>query len=133
MPDDPARLAIRPARPSDLDAIAAVQRASILALTADAYGAEAAAAWARDTVVRAPTLLDGGTFFVAEDAAGQRVVGVGGWSPREGQPDGAWVLTASDDRTAVLWNAATGEVVRTFKGHADRVRSAVFSFASTPM
>ena len=43
-------------------------------------------------------------------------------------PDGKWILTASDDRTAKLWDADTGRLIRTFKDrHRHRVRSAVFS------
>lgn len=43
-------------------------------------------------------------------------------------PNGEFVLTASDDGTAKLWTVADGKVIRTFAGHADRVRSAAFSF-----
>merc|ERR1712039_795302 len=42
-------------------------------------------------------------------------------------PDGQEVLTASLDRTAKLWSAASGECLRTFEGHEASVRSAVFS------
>jgi WD40 repeat protein/serine/threonine protein kinase len=41
--------------------------------------------------------------------------------------DGEWIVTASSDKTAKLWNAATGELVRTFSGHAWSVLSADFS------
>ena len=34
-------------------------------------------------------------------------------------PDGQWALTGSHDDTARLWDAATGEVLRTFRGHED--------------
>ena len=39
----------------------------------------------------------------------------------------AAVLTASNDRTAKLWSAATGECTQTFSGHGGGVHSAVFS------
>ncbi|MBI1346898.1 protein kinase [bacterium] len=53
-------------------------------------------------------------------------------------PDGQYVLTASDDGTAKLWQvvlpadnnpemSASATVVRTFTGHTDRVRTAIFS------
>jgi WD40 repeat protein len=37
------------------------------------------------------------------------------------------VLTASDDGTAKIWDAATGSVLATLLGHEDRVRHATFS------
>ena len=37
------------------------------------------------------------------------------------------VLTASYDRTAKIWCAASGECLRTLEGHGDWVLSAVFS------
>jgi hypothetical protein len=37
------------------------------------------------------------------------------------------VLTASDDLTAKLWDANTGQMIRTFAGHDGRVTSAIFS------
>lgn len=42
-------------------------------------------------------------------------------------PDGARVLTGSKDGTARLWDASTGQEIRAFKGHEDRVTSVVFS------
>ena len=42
-------------------------------------------------------------------------------------PDGLRLLTSSFDRTAKVWDAATGRCLATLKGHADQVRSAVFS------
>ena len=42
-------------------------------------------------------------------------------------PDAKQVLTASDDNTARLWDAASGAPLVTFKGHDDFVRSAAFS------
>jgi WD40 repeat protein len=41
--------------------------------------------------------------------------------------DGRRVLTASEDKTARLWEAESGKLLATFKGHTDWVRSAVFS------
>merc|ERR1719168_207593 len=37
------------------------------------------------------------------------------------------VLTASDDETAKVWNAATGECTQTLSGHIGVLRSAIFS------
>jgi WD40 repeat protein len=42
-------------------------------------------------------------------------------------PDGRYVLTGSADKTAKLWDAATGAEVRTFSGHTDSVTSVAFS------
>jgi len=42
-------------------------------------------------------------------------------------PNGKYVLTGSGDKTAKLWDAATGAEVRTFTGHRDSVVSVVFS------
>ena len=43
-------------------------------------------------------------------------------------PDGTRVVTASDDNTARLWDAASGQGARRcLQGHDDRVRSAAFS------
>jgi WD40 repeat protein/tRNA A-37 threonylcarbamoyl transferase component Bud32 len=38
-------------------------------------------------------------------------------------PDGRWVVTASDDLTARLWDAATGEQLRVLRGHEGGVES----------
>ena len=40
---------------------------------------------------------------------------------------GASVVTASEDGTAKLWNAVTGECTMTLRGHDEGVTSAVFS------
>ena len=42
-------------------------------------------------------------------------------------PDGAWLVTASWDRTARVWDARTGGGIAVLKGHTDRVISVVFS------
>ncbi|MFH1047143.1 MAG: hypothetical protein V1738_02470, partial [Patescibacteria group bacterium] len=42
-------------------------------------------------------------------------------------PDGRYVLTGSDDGTARLWDAGTGEFVREFTGHSGYVLSVAFS------
>ena len=42
-------------------------------------------------------------------------------------PDGMHVVTASDDRTAKIWNTATGECETELEGHSMPVMSAVFS------
>ena len=42
-------------------------------------------------------------------------------------PDGARIVTASDDRTARLWDAATGKEIAVLRGHEGYVRSAAFS------
>ena len=42
-------------------------------------------------------------------------------------PDGARVLTGSIDKTAKLWDAGTGKLLRTFTGHTSGVWSVAFS------
>ncbi|KAH8198805.1 hypothetical protein TruAng_007028 [Truncatella angustata] len=42
-------------------------------------------------------------------------------------PDGQQVASASDDKTVILWSAATGEKQATLEGHTDYVRSVAFS------
>jgi WD40 repeat protein len=41
--------------------------------------------------------------------------------------DGARVLSGSLDNTMKLWDAATGALIRTFKGHSNRVSAVAFS------
>ncbi len=42
-------------------------------------------------------------------------------------PDGKTVVTASGDKTARLWDAATGRELHVLRGHEDLVLSAQFS------
>jgi WD40 repeat protein len=42
-------------------------------------------------------------------------------------PDGRRIVTASEDNTARVWDAQTGEVIHIFEGHTGSVRTAVFS------
>jgi hypothetical protein len=42
-------------------------------------------------------------------------------------PDGKWVVTASQDQTARVWEALTGKGSVELRGHTDRVMSAAFS------
>jgi predicted oxidoreductase (fatty acid repression mutant protein) len=42
-------------------------------------------------------------------------------------PDGTRVVTASADRTARVWDAATGAVIAVLAGHTDGVNAAAFS------
>jgi WD40 repeat protein/uncharacterized caspase-like protein len=42
-------------------------------------------------------------------------------------PDGALLLSGSDDKTARVWDLATGREIRTFGGHADQVLSVAFA------
>jgi WD40 repeat protein/energy-coupling factor transporter ATP-binding protein EcfA2 len=42
-------------------------------------------------------------------------------------PDGRWIVTASSDKTARVWNAATGELLAKLEGHSGEVKHAEFS------
>ncbi|MEH2321845.1 nSTAND1 domain-containing NTPase, partial [Nostoc sp.] len=42
-------------------------------------------------------------------------------------PDGKTIVSASDDKTVKLWDAATGKEISTLKGHSDAVISVAFS------
>ncbi len=42
-------------------------------------------------------------------------------------PDGKWIATASDDDTAKIWNAQTGELALTLAGHTADVYAVAFS------
>src|ERR1035438_7947898 len=42
-------------------------------------------------------------------------------------PDGRFLLTGSQDNSARLWDAATGQQIRTFAGHTNPVTSVAFS------
>src|SRR5262249_49231704 len=62
--------------------------------------------------------------------AGAPGVGLGGPGDRVTRvafsADGARLVSASGDRTVRLWDAATGECLRVFRGHTDEVFAAVF-------
>jgi WD40 repeat protein len=45
----------------------------------------------------------------------------------EFSPDGQRILTASNDRTARIWEAQTGKEIAVLWGHTEVVWSAVFS------
>ena len=42
-------------------------------------------------------------------------------------PDGTRIVTASGDKTARIWDAATGKEITVLRGHENEVTSAAFS------
>jgi putative acetyltransferase len=84
MPD----LKIRPACSRDLDDIAALQTRSIMVFGIETYGEVICAAWAKIGVQVRHTLLESGTFFVAERNGA--ITGVAGWTADSREPNGAW-------------------------------------------
>jgi GNAT superfamily N-acetyltransferase len=82
-------LRLRRVRAGDLDAVAAMQEISIMALGAPVYGEAKARAWARLGYQFRHDLLGEGGFWVAEQD--QCLLGVGGWSPDSLEPDLAWI------------------------------------------
>ena len=42
-------------------------------------------------------------------------------------PDGRTALSASEDQTLIVWDIATGQLIRRFVGHTDKVTSVAFS------
>ena len=47
--------------------------------------------------------------------------------PPPSAPTATRIVTASDDKTARLWDAATGKEIAVLRGHEGYVRSAAFS------
>ena len=42
-------------------------------------------------------------------------------------PDGRWIVTGSEDKTAKVWEVASGQELLTLKGHSDGITSVAFS------
>ena len=42
-------------------------------------------------------------------------------------PDGTWILSASRDRNLKVWDAASGECLRTLTDHMDRIEGCAIS------
>jgi WD40 repeat protein len=73
-----------------------------------------------------------GELSVSEAATDRTVFAAhlgGSWKPRPlaYSPDGRWLAGADEDRTIILWDARTYQVVARFSGHTDDVRSLAFS------
>src|SRR5579864_7291551 len=70
----------------------------------------------------------GGYMSVIETAGARVLTGhTGAVNSVAFSPDGARLTTASEDKTARVWNAATGELLHTLSGHEDAVFAAPFS------
>src|SRR5215472_17422713 len=70
----------------------------------------------------------GGYMSVIETAGARVLAGhTGAVNSVAFSPDGAKLGTASEDKTARVWNTATGDLVHTLAGHTDAVFAAPFS------
>ena len=79
---------------------------------------------------RAPSLSANNALLAAVDACRERrrLLGHGGSvEDVRYSPDGKRVVTASYDRTARVWDAATGAAIAVLRGHTGRVEAAAFS------
>jgi WD40 repeat protein len=77
-----------------------------------------------------PGLLANNALLAAVDACREQRTLVGhGAAVRSAafSPDGLRVVTASDDKTARIWNASTGALLTTLQGHEEQVITACFS------
>src|ERR1700685_1131354 len=70
----------------------------------------------------------GGYMSVIETAGARVLAGhTGAVNSVAFSPDGARLSTASEDKTARVWNATTGDLLYTLSGHTDAVFAAPFS------
>jgi WD40 repeat protein/serine/threonine protein kinase/TPR repeat protein len=69
--------------------------------------------------------------FQEARAADSQILAITGHADRvrsaEFSPDGRRIVTASNDKTARIWDAETGREIALLSGHTDAVRSAAFS------
>src|ERR1700761_3139051 len=73
-------------------------------------------------------ILEAVTLSVIETAGARVLTGhTGAVNSVAFSPDGARLSTASEDKTARVWNAGTGELLHTLTGHEDAVFAAPFS------
>jgi hypothetical protein len=65
---------------------------------------------------------------VARNAAIREFKGHDGWiQALKFSPDGKFIVSASEDKTLLLWDAGSGSLIRRFSGHTDGVLSVAFS------
>jgi WD40 repeat protein len=90
---------------------------------------------------RIVTAAEDNTARVWDAASGKSILVLSGHEPATGilasiensvnsaafSPDGARIVTASDDKTARVWDAVTGKAVAVLSGHAARLSYAAFS------
>jgi WD40 repeat protein len=74
-----------------------------------------------------PTRADGQRGMPVNLRTADTVAHAGGTYAVEFSPDGTLLVTAGADRTVKLWNARTGDLVRSLKGHTEDVWTARFS------
>ena len=85
----------------------------------------ALAAWQMSPIAKARALIRAA---MGEYSAQQIMRGhEGPVSSAQFAPDGKWVVTASDDKTARLWDTASGKELHVLRGHEGGVRSAQFA------
>src|ERR1700722_12431432 len=77
-------------------------------------------------------ILEAVTLSVIETAGGRVLTGhTGAVNSVAFSPDGGRLSTASEDKTARVWNTVTGELLYTLAGHEDAVFAAPLSPAGS--
>jgi len=81
----------------------------------------------RDWALRLWDLATGECLHVLDKERSERYRGLLDVNACAFSPDGRYALSASDDETVSLWSVENGQLVRTYTGHAKKVKGCAFS------